>query len=65
MIWFMFIFMIEAPLFLIVLENVVHPRHQRKQVWRADGWRKIADALNPVSRKLERNRFPSTESDAM
>jgi hypothetical protein len=21
--------------------------------------------LNPVSRKLERNRFPSTESDAM
>lgn len=32
MIWFMFIFMIEGPLFLIGLENLVHPRRQRKHV---------------------------------
>jgi hypothetical protein len=32
MVWFMFIFMIEGPLFLVVLENVVHPRRQRKHV---------------------------------
>ena len=32
MIWFMFVFMIEGPLFLIALENVVHPRRQRKHV---------------------------------
>jgi hypothetical protein len=31
-IWFMFIFMIEAPLALVSLENVVHPRRIRKHV---------------------------------
>src|SRR5215469_17393300 len=30
MVWFMFIFMVEAPLFLVTLENVVHPRRHRK-----------------------------------
>jgi hypothetical protein len=32
MIWFMFIFMIEGPLFLVALQNIVHPRHQRNHV---------------------------------
>jgi hypothetical protein len=32
MIWFMFIFMIEGPLFLVALENLVHPRRHRKHV---------------------------------
>jgi hypothetical protein len=31
-IWFMFVFMIEGPLVLTVLENIVHPRHDRKHV---------------------------------
>jgi hypothetical protein len=31
-IWFMFVFMIEGPLVLVALENVVHPRHNRKHV---------------------------------
>ena len=32
MIWFMFVFMIEGPLVLVVLENVVRPRRNRKHV---------------------------------
>jgi hypothetical protein len=31
-IWFMFVFMIEGPLVLVALENVVYPRHHRKHV---------------------------------
>ena len=31
MIWFMFIFVVEGPLFLVALDNVVHPRRYRKQ----------------------------------
>jgi hypothetical protein len=30
MIWFMFIFVIEGPLVLVLLQNVVHPRRVRK-----------------------------------
>ena len=32
MLWFMFIFMIEGPLVLVVLDNIVHPRHNGKHV---------------------------------
>jgi hypothetical protein len=32
MIWFMFIFMIEGPLFLVALENVVHPHRHGKHI---------------------------------
>ena len=32
MIWFMFVFMIEGPILLGALENVVHPRGHRKHV---------------------------------
>jgi hypothetical protein len=31
-IWFMFIFMIEGPLVLVALQNVIHPRHKRNHV---------------------------------
>jgi hypothetical protein len=31
-IWFMFIFMIEGPLFLVALENVVHPHRHGKHI---------------------------------
>lgn len=31
-IWFMFIFIIEGPIFLVALENLVHPRSHRKHV---------------------------------
>jgi len=30
MAWFMFIFIIEGPLFLVALQNVVHPHRYRK-----------------------------------
>jgi hypothetical protein len=32
MIWFMFIFVIASPLFLVALENLVYPRRNRKHV---------------------------------
>ena len=32
MVWFMFIFMIEGPLFLVALQNVVYPHRYRKHV---------------------------------
>jgi hypothetical protein len=31
-IWFMFIFLVEGPLVLLVLQNVVHPQRDRKHV---------------------------------